>query len=853
MSGFSTVVGFMFSFVILIITFSGAMYMYNDQIIEQSEILKASEKDPIKNLNYDFSFSNPYYVSGRINFLLENTGSEDLIFRDIGTRDSCFTFIDRNTFVSDEDIFISILNKSLIYNYSILEESDMASFSANFVYDETNSYESKIISCDGVEKFVSFDSSTIDWWSNNWSDRTTIKINNSQSTLFDYQVDVTFNASNFNFSNIGKEELRFLLPLKELLVYDVTLDKYGQQLIDYSDFNIVSYLGTNVNSEVSDPTSREGVIGKGLYFDGSDDQVFVDFTDSNNKGVDLSESLTYSLWIKWNGSGNTIQGIISDDLTTSTGLSIVNDGGVNDDKLSFTINSLTTGSTTIYSPDVISNGWHHVGATYDGSYMKLYLDGVQVSNTTKSGLVNYSYSNTYIGTNGPGSYFSGYMDEIKIFHTALKSDEINDLYNNNLRFRELDYYINVWDTSLSYGNVHIKMPILPENQSVSVQMYYNNLINPSLTDNSDIFSVYTYDMPKTIGYPVLDYYATGGIDITSLFDDNSVFVGSSTYSLDKRENVSISSAIVDVNTSIGLKYPSQVEGIGNSADMIVPVSWAGKEFYYSGFRGGTDTICMLSPWGTANVEIFNDSASLYTGTVDMGGDCVSLGIDTTASFGLLSDIPILASYRGGGNDVFAMYPATEEDIYGIPSNSLYLGTGSSGANITVFESDGTTSSSDLSSYQIYSAGGNGADGASPAFRITSTDPIGAIQQADTDGSESTVFVPEKEFGTIFGSLNDMQYVVALSRYSDANCSLYDSLGNLNVSIPIGSGGGNGLYTYSVDVGNDVFYIDGPWTFECEKPVWLYYEKDSPDTDETNLMSFKQMRQYVYPSPSITIG
>ncbi|RLJ04379.1 MAG: hypothetical protein DRP18_04785, partial [Candidatus Aenigmatarchaeota archaeon] len=45
---------------------------------------------------------------------------------------------------------------------------------------------------------------------------------------------------------------------------------------------------------------------------------------------------------------------------------------------------------------------------------------------------------------------------------------------------------------------------------------------------------------------------------------------------------------------------------------------------------------------------------------------------------------------------------------------------------------------------------------------------------------------------------------------------------------------------------------GGWKVECTNPVFAYYEEDSSG-DETNLLGYKQMRQYVYPEPTYSIS
>jgi Ca2+-binding RTX toxin-like protein len=106
-----------------------------------------------------------------------------------------------------------------------------------------------------------------------------------------------------------------------------------------------------------------------------------------------------------------------------------------------------TGSGFILSPDagpsVWNNQWHHIAGTYDGSTVRLYVDGVQVgSGTAASGPINYSASadsltsDLFIGnypftTEFPGGNlpFKGLLDEIGIYSRALAPSEIQGIFN----------------------------------------------------------------------------------------------------------------------------------------------------------------------------------------------------------------------------------------------------------------------------------------------------------------------------------------------------------------------------------------------------------------------------------------
>ena len=51
-------------------------------------------------------------------------------------------------------------------------------------------------------------------------------------------------------------------------------------------------------------------------------------------------------------------------------------------------------------------------------------------------------------------------------------------------------------------------------------------------------------------------------------------------------------------------------------------------------------------------------------------------------------------------------------------------------------------------------------------------------------------------------------------------------------------------------GSDTQYVGARWKMVCNKPVYAYFEEDVKG-DETQLMSYKQMRQYMDPEPTVT--
>ena len=81
------------------------------------------------------------------------------------------------------------------------------------------------------------------------------------------------------------------------------------------------------------------------------------------------------------------------------------------------------------------NQWFHVCATWDGSTMKLYLNGNEEASTSKTGTITYTSNDTTIGKNSTLSGFEwdGKISNVQTYTTALPatgSNSVETLYNN---------------------------------------------------------------------------------------------------------------------------------------------------------------------------------------------------------------------------------------------------------------------------------------------------------------------------------------------------------------------------------------------------------------------------------------
>ncbi len=153
---------------------------------------------------------------------------------------------------------------------------------------------------------------------------------------------------------------------------------------------------------------------------------------NNNTSINMTTGLTIEAWINatswdaasWGGS------IVSKEFWLgSTEYGYVLRCGANG-KLSFNIG--TTGNwQEAESAAIMSlNTWNHVVGTFDGSFLKIYVNGDLVGTTSYSGSINTDNSNLRIGAAvcsiGGLRHFNGKIDEVKLWNVALSKNNIRN-------------------------------------------------------------------------------------------------------------------------------------------------------------------------------------------------------------------------------------------------------------------------------------------------------------------------------------------------------------------------------------------------------------------------------------------
>lgn len=96
--------------------------------------------------------------------------------------------------------------------------------------------------------------------------------------------------------------------------------------------------------------------------------------------------------------------------------------------LSFNISSSGSWVETTSAPTMQLNTWYHVAGTYDGTTLRVYINGEEVGSTAHTGSIQNGSYDVTIGrisyTAGGGRYFDGMIDEVRIWNSAIPQSSI---------------------------------------------------------------------------------------------------------------------------------------------------------------------------------------------------------------------------------------------------------------------------------------------------------------------------------------------------------------------------------------------------------------------------------------------
>ncbi len=179
--------------------------------------------------------------------------------------------------------------------------------------------------------------------------------------------------------------------------------------------------GTLYNMTGSEWTA--GIIGGALEFDGNTD--YVDCGNDGSLQITGTE-ISLAAWVKWDSADDysTIaMKTSSGSWTDGYGLYAHSDNTIN-----FYV---TQWNVNVASKSFTADGqWHHVVGTYDGSDVRVWVDGVEGTPDSYTGNITNANHSFEIGRGYSDSYnFDGTLDDVRIYNRALSAAEIASLAN----------------------------------------------------------------------------------------------------------------------------------------------------------------------------------------------------------------------------------------------------------------------------------------------------------------------------------------------------------------------------------------------------------------------------------------
>jgi len=325
------------------------------------------------------------------------------------------------------------------------------------------------------------------WYNSSWTYRREITIDNTKvdDDLVNFPVAVIFSSSTATFANFkaSGEDVRFTSSDGQTLI-DYERERWASStdgvalwvevptISSSTDTIFYMYYGNATSSDVSSstapwdsnfkmvqhmqddpdtsniadstdngndgvkesaahPAEQDAKIGKGQEFDGSQDEIDVGAPFATVIGNDTYG--TFEAWVETDAIGE-YQCIFNDYEASSQPY-----GGITfrinaDGTLTFYVTTATPqfdSVDTVVTLDV--DTWYHLVALYDGTDVKIYIDGVERGTATQ----DYdpfctSQNNGHIGfkIDGTKNYVDGKIDEVRISNSARSVAWIKASYNS---------------------------------------------------------------------------------------------------------------------------------------------------------------------------------------------------------------------------------------------------------------------------------------------------------------------------------------------------------------------------------------------------------------------------------------
>ena len=181
--------------------------------------------------------------------------------------------------------------------------------------------------------------------------------------------------------------------------------------------SVVDRSGSSNGGSVTGATwTTAGKYGSALSFDGVDDWV----TAADSTSLDVSR-MTLEAWVRPTAVGGGWRTALFKEQPGGMVYALYASQGSGASLGQVNIG----GERNAQGPALALNTWSHLAATFDGSALRLYVNGTLASTTAVAGSIPASTGTLRIGGNGVwGEWFAGQIDEVRVYDRALTASEI---------------------------------------------------------------------------------------------------------------------------------------------------------------------------------------------------------------------------------------------------------------------------------------------------------------------------------------------------------------------------------------------------------------------------------------------
>ncbi len=225
--------------------------------------------------------------------------------------------------------------------------------------------------------------------------------------------------------------------IDEVILYNTALTSTTVQNL-YNSYGIISEWGLDGNANDSAGTNNGTAYGgltyaaakknQGASFDGVNDYIGI----SDSTSLDGMSQISVSTWVKVDALPADNCQIVNKEY--SYRINLAADGTVHF-AVATTNNGWYTAGTKATANTILTPGnWYHIVGTYDGSHVKIYINGIYEAQGTQaiSGNITNNANPLRFAKGSTSAYLDGIIDEVNLYNTALASTAVHSLYYSYL-------------------------------------------------------------------------------------------------------------------------------------------------------------------------------------------------------------------------------------------------------------------------------------------------------------------------------------------------------------------------------------------------------------------------------------